>query len=134
MGMRTGDLAHMISDLISIDEYESKITVEDAIVVAFYCKEYDAAADLNRFIQRSNVDVLETEISHSPTQEGFYVVFVELNRTSDFPDTVIRLLDHLEPLVEIKEFRMKVYRDPNTYPVTREGLATRWQLPFNPLD
>src|ERR1700748_2916530 len=82
-GLRENDLEGLVLPVISIDQFESKID-DDAIVVAFYVEYRDPAIDLNRFIQKSAVDILDTEVSPAPTEDGYFVVFVELMRDDKF--------------------------------------------------
>ena len=76
-GMRAGDLADLVLPMISVDEYESKID-DSSIVIGFYIHDQDAASDLNRFLQKSPIQIIDTEISPAPDQHGYYIVFVEL--------------------------------------------------------
>ena len=82
-GLMKNDLAKLVLPIMSIDEYDSKIK-DDAIVVAFYVTDKDPASDLNKFIQKSPVMLLDTEVSPAPNQDGFYLVFVEMDRSDMF--------------------------------------------------
>ena len=61
-GMREGDLEDLVLPMVTIDEYASKLD-ENAIVLGFYVQDRDAAEDLNRFVQKSPVEMLDTEVS-----------------------------------------------------------------------
>ena len=76
-GLRPDDLEDLVLPILSIDEYESKIE-DDGIVVGFYTQYKDPANDLNRFIQKSAIDILDSEVSPAPTEDGYFIVFVEL--------------------------------------------------------
>src|SRR5690606_30290855 len=73
-----GDLKDLIKPVVSIDEFEPKIDPA-AIVLAFYAREEDPAFDLSRFIEFGPINsVLDTEVSPAPDEDGFYLVFVEI--------------------------------------------------------
>src|ERR1700733_10450117 len=77
-GMREGDLADLVLPMISVDEYSSKIDNDQAIVVGFYVHEEMAARDLNRFLQKSAVPLLGTDVSPAPDSHGYFMVFCEM--------------------------------------------------------
>ncbi|RYD66041.1 MAG: hypothetical protein EOP83_05980, partial [Verrucomicrobiaceae bacterium] len=106
-GMREGDLEDLILPLISVDEYESKID-DDAIVLGFYVSEADAAEDLNRFLQRSPIELLDTEISPAPDAQGFYMVFVELLNNKMLPENITALLEEVAAVSNIESWKMQV--------------------------
>lgn len=87
-GMRRGDLADLVLPLISVDEYDSKVDEKEAIVFGFYVHDRGAADDLNRFLQKSAVPLLDTEVSPAPDQHGFYMVFIEFLDNDRLPQNV----------------------------------------------
>ena len=114
--LKYGDLKDCVLPLISIDEYDSKID-PNSIVVAFFCTDKNPARDLNSFIQKSSIKILDTDVSPAPTVEGNYVVFVEILRTPHFLKELQNLLEDLETLVEIKldEWSCKCFNHKNIY-------------------
>ncbi len=109
-GMRTGDLTDLVLPLLSVDEFQSKVDPNAAIVIGFYVHDKDAAADLNRFLQKSAIELIDTDISPAPDQHGYYLVFVELLNNRQFVTNVKKLLDEVSPLAGISEWRMRVRR------------------------
>jgi hypothetical protein len=91
-GLREGDLEGLVLPHLSIDEFETKLD-DDAIVVAFHVLDRDPANDLNRFIQKGAVALLDTDVSPAPNEDGYYVVFVELERNETFPERMMHILD-----------------------------------------
>lgn len=106
-GLREGDLADMVLPLLSVDEYESKITPE-AVVVGFYVRDQQAANDLNRFIQKSPAPLLDTDVSPAPDQHGYYLVFVEVLPDKKAGAHLDSLLREIAPLVSIQKWEMRV--------------------------
>lgn len=101
-GLTRNALQHLVLPLLSIDEYQSKISDKHVIVVAFFVKDDDAANDLSNFVDQSHNPVLDTEVSPSPTPEGFYLVFIELQRNAEFPTTLMSIIEEVENLTAIK--------------------------------
>ena len=109
MGLKAGDLDDLVSNLISIDEFESKIDNEEAIVVGFKVDDKEPAQDLSRFIEKSTVDLMDTEVSPAPDTDGKYIVFVEFSRDKAFPHNLVSVLKSMENLTNIKleEYRLQ---------------------------
>lgn len=97
-GLRELDLEELIIPMISIDEFESKVDT-DAIVIGFFVKDSDPADDLNRFIQKSPVILLDTDVSPAPNEDGYFLVFVELSRDAGFKEKLFSILSEIKNLV-----------------------------------
>lgn len=104
-GMRSGDLKDLVLPTISVDEYQSKLESDDgAVVFGFYVQDIDAAKDLNRFIQKSPVPILDSEVSEAPDAHGFYMVFVDIENNDRTAPEFTALLAEIEPLTDINEW------------------------------
>lgn len=106
-GLRKNDLVNMMSSMVSIDEYKSKID-DSAIVIAFYASSKDVAVDVNRFIQKSYVDLLDTEISAAPDQEGYYLIFVEMLLNDTTAKGISDICRELESLTGYDRWEIRV--------------------------
>lgn len=104
-----GDLEHMVLPTISIDEYASKIDNREAIVVGFYVFDRAPADDLCLFIEKTDVTTLDTEVSPAPDPDGYYVVFVEMNRNKDFPKNLMDLVKQVNNLTMISNWQFKPF-------------------------
>lgn len=93
-GLFPGDLEDLILPEISIDEFEPKID-DNAMVVAFYVKEEDAANDFHRFLEFGPEDLLDVDVSPAPNENGYYLVFVEIeeSKTKDVAKKIFNLLN-----------------------------------------
>lgn len=120
-GLREGDLIDLVLPLITIDEYESKID-ETAIVVGFFVKDIEPAKDLNRFIQKSAVSLLDTDVSPAPNSQGYYMVFVEFLRNEDFIKKIFMLIDNIRDLVGIKTWTFKAYKIDGVHDLNEKNL------------
>lgn len=106
-GMYAGDLTDLVQPLVSIDEYDSKID-ENSLVIGFYINDIDGADDLNRFIQKSPVPLIDCEVSPAPDQRGYYMVFVEFHLNNRVVSNVSSLLDEVSPLAGIEKWQMSM--------------------------
>lgn len=120
-GLREGDLKDLVLPLISIDEYESKIN-DKALVIGFFVSDTDPARDLNRFIQKSAVQLLDTDVSPAPNKEGYFMVFVEIMRDSKAPRKILDLCETIEGLVSITDWTFKAYRHKGVFELTDENI------------
>lgn len=121
-GLTRHALQHLVLPMLSIDEYQSKISDKRVIVVAFFVKEENAAIDLSNFIDQSHYPVLDTEVSPSPTSNGFYLVFLELQRNEEFPENLMSIIKEIENLVEIKSWDFDCGNDDGPFGLTLENL------------
>jgi hypothetical protein len=120
-GMRGGDLEDLILPMISVDEYESKVD-DDAVVIAFYVSEHGGAEDLNRFLQRSPVELIDTEISPAPDAQGYYMVFVELMKNNTLGQNITDILEEVAPLAKIDAWKMQLRGHDDLVPFSSEEI------------
>ena len=120
-GLREHDLADLVIPMVSIDEFESKVD-DDAIVIGFFVKDFEPANDLNRFIQKSPVVLLDTDVSPAPNEDGYFLVFVEVSRDPTFAEKFLTILDEISNLVEIdpSDWRFTCYQHDGVFEVTEE--------------
>ena len=121
-GMRPSDLEDLVLPMISVDEYESKID-DDAVVIGFYVGDRDAAEDLNRFIQKSPVVLLDTEVSPAPDQHGYYLVFVELLNDVRIVTNLEAILEEVSPLMGDADWQMRVRGLDEVMPFSKKVLT-----------
>ena len=108
-GVEYGDLQSLVSNTVSVAEFEPKTgTEEDVVVVGFYCKDEAPAQDLASFIEKSVVDILDTEVSPNPDEEGYYMVFVEVEN-EQIMAKVFALLDDVSRLTDIESWELDFY-------------------------
>lgn len=114
-GMRAGDLNDLVLPLISVDEYESKID-DLAVAIGFYVHDQEAAGDLNRFLQKSPVDLLSSEVSPAPDQHGYFVIFIEMMANTEIGRNLADLLSEIEPLCGITKWKLRVRKTDGLIP------------------
>jgi hypothetical protein len=134
-GLNHNSLEYLIRPNLSIDEYESKISNNRAIVVGFFVLDEDPANDLSSFIDRSGYPVLDTEVSPHPTEEGYFVCWVEFRRDSNFPENFCKILKEVENLCKCKQWFFTCPGSKNKVGVSQENIKKYCILnPNNILD
>lgn len=129
-GMQANDLDFLVMPIISVDEYESKIDDRRAVVVGFYVTDVDPATELAAFIEKGTVPVLDTEVSPAPTEDGYYMVFIEMDRNKNLPSSIIKLVDSINKLTNVDSWQFSPYhsKDDENYPLTVEMLKDHVNL------
>lgn len=94
--IKHNDLIDLISPIVSIDQYKSKLGKdENIVVVAFDVADLDPAQDLSQFLETGH-DAIDVDITPGPDADGRYKVFVELERNSKLFDSVQKLIDDIK--------------------------------------
>tara|TARA_B100000575_G_scaffold247312_1_gene212702 strand:- start:45 stop:455 length:411 start_codon:yes stop_codon:yes gene_type:complete len=108
-GLTFGDLEGLVLPRLSIAEYSPKTgNEEDVVVIGFYIKDDKPADDLASFIEKGAVEVLDTEVSPNPDDDGNYLLFVEM-KNEKLMDTVLRLLEDINRIVKIEDWTFNFY-------------------------
>lgn len=123
-GLSRHALEHLILPVLSIDEYESKISDKRAVVIGFFVQDEAPAKDLSHFIERSSLPILDTEVSPNPTEDGFYVTWVELHRSKDLPVVLSDLLGDIENLCKIDEWQFTCPHHTSPNDLNKDNLTS----------
>jgi hypothetical protein len=122
-GLRPGDLEHLILPSVSVDEFEPKSgQPNNVVVVGFFAEDQEPANDLASFIERGSHDILDTEVSPAPDENGRYLIFVEMTRDQSMFDRTIKILKDIEKLVNVSEWDIKFHGSDNTIKINMESI------------
>lgn len=128
-GLEGGDLDDLVLPLISIDEYSSKLARDsEVIVVAFFVDDLDPANDLSKFILKSAIDIIDTDVSPAPNEEGYYVVFVEFTRNKKFPEKMISMIESINNLTQNNKWQFTPYNSDKLFELDEENLNKKIHL------
>ena len=130
-GLQRNDLDYLIMPMLDIDTYESKIDNAKAVVVAFYVMEHDPAKDLERFIEKSNIEILDAETSPAPTEDGYYVVFVELDRDDELPEKITDIIEQVDNLTNVDKWQFKTIDNNEIHDLSEESIGRHVNLDPN---
>lgn len=117
------DLRHFVKKVIDIDSYKSKIGDDNEIVVlSFTVNDEDPAKDLEHFIELGYTFVLDADVSPGETDNGDYKVYVELERTRHSPEQIREILDGVEKITGISDFRFRYFKSFKSIEASIENL------------
>jgi len=122
--LKANDLRHFVNKVFTIDSFKSKIGDDvDVVVLCFEVDDEDPAKDLENFIEMGYDFVLDADVSPGETDDGNYKVFVEIERGRHAAEQVREILDGVEKLSGISEFRFRYFKSFKSQEATEENLA-----------
>lgn len=131
MGLREGDLKHLVYDIFEIDSFKSKMgSDEDIVTLSFSVQEKQAAEDLKNFLEKGYEYILDADATSGEQSDGTYKVFVEIERDKKVPEQIIELLDGVGKLSEIDNFRFRYYKNFRSRNASLECLGE--EIPVDP--
>lgn len=106
------DLRNLVGNLVSIDQYKSKIGQdENVIVLAVKVSGVDPAKDLSQFIE-SGFNAIDVDVSPGPDEDGNYTVFVEIDRNSQAFEKIQVILEDVNRVDnEVDQWMFVSYRN-----------------------
>ena len=120
-----GDLKFLVSSVIEIDSYKSKIGDDSKmVVVSFNVDNKEPADDLARFLELGYDWIVDADATDGPIDTGKYKVFVEIERDRHTPERIMNMLDAVKKLTNIDNFRFRYYKSFKTNPVDEQNLRT----------
>jgi hypothetical protein len=121
--LKTNDLRHFVRKVVTIDSYKSKIgDDEDVLTLCFEVEDQDPAKDLEHFIEMGYDFVLDADVSPGETDDGTYKVFAEIERGKHAAKQIRELLDGLEKLTGISDWRFRYFKSFKSQEATVENL------------
>lgn len=124
MALRENDLKDLVKHIFEIDNYKSKLGDDgDVCVLSFTVYYQDPAKDLENFLEMGYDFVLDADCTPGEMDDGNYRVFVEIERNRRLPEQIAELLDGLEKLTGIEQFKFRYYKNFRSQPATVETLS-----------
>lgn len=124
MALRENDLENLVREIFEIDSFKSKMGDDKEICVLTFTVYFeDPASDLENFFEMGYEFVLDADVSPGEMDDGNYRVFVEIERSKHLPEQITQLLDGLENLTGINEFKFRYYKSFRSIHATEENLA-----------
>jgi hypothetical protein len=131
MTLRSGDLIHLVDNILEIDSYASKMGDDANIVtVSFSVKNKAAADDLNEFIEKGYGFVLDSDVTAGEQSDGKYKVFVEIERDKQTHNNIFEIIDGVRKLSNIDDFKFRYYKNFRSEELTLENLTNT--VPIDP--
>ncbi len=136
MALDPQDLEGRIEDTVHFDEYKPKMGKDDAVIVAtFKVFGKQPAQDLENFIEMGYDWVIDAETSAGEISEGRYIVFVEAERRSSYPQKFMSMINDLNNLTDVEDWMMVYFDKPDSkknpvQPLNTETLEA--SIPLSP--
>tara|TARA_B110000503_G_C7103619_1_gene394945 strand:+ start:54 stop:770 length:717 start_codon:yes stop_codon:yes gene_type:complete len=131
MGLKAGDLKNMVNRVFEIDSYKSKMGNDaDIVVLSFTVNEQAPAKDLVDFIERGYNFVLDADVSSGEQDDGYYRVYVEIERDENVPAQVMELMDGIVKLTDQSNYKFRYYKSFQSNELTLESLEEA--IPLDP--
>lgn len=112
-----------IDPYVTIDEFTPKSGNSSEIaVVSFYAIDLAPAKDLNTFLQRGYTEIIDTEVSPNPDENGKYLVFVEIERDANFSEVLRFVVKEITNLTGEQEWMVKPFAAQEAYAIDDERL------------
>jgi hypothetical protein len=100
-GLEQNDLKRLVHPELHIDEYKSKMGKdEDVIVLSFKVTGREPAEDLVNFIEKGYEWILDADVSAGELDDGDFLVFVEIDRSTDAVDNILALMQDIMNLTD----------------------------------
>jgi hypothetical protein len=127
--LKPGDLRNFVKKVFEIDSFKSKIgDDEDIITISFTVDHEDPAKDLENFIEMGYDFVLDADVSPGELDDGTYKVYVEIERGRHAPEQIREMLDGVEKITGIDNFRFRYFKSFKSKEATEENLAAEIPL------
>jgi len=124
MGLRNGELKDTVLSKISIDEFEPKTgDVKNVVVVGFNLNEQAAGKDLYTFLNNSTLNIRDVEVAPNTNEQGYFMVFLELDRDQDLPEKLVKLLDDVKNVAGNLNWKASTHLTDDYYPIGSDELS-----------
>ena len=133
MSLKKMELKDSIWDTIHIDEYKAKMGDDaDVIVFSFKSKYKDQAWDLVNFLEKGYEWILDADVSAGELEDGGYLVFIEALRRPTIPNKILKLLDDMANLTDLKpeDYRLQYHKEISYVPLSMETITNK--VPLEP--
>lgn len=110
--IRHGELKYVTKDLIEVGMYNPKSGSDsDIIVVNFYVKEESILSEIQDFFEYIPLNTfISVSTSNYMDEDGFYIVFVEIEKSKSFFEDFVYIVKELSNLTKFKEWNIKTYK------------------------
>lgn len=123
MSLNQHDLKYCVDHIFEVDSYQSKMGTDDKIVVlSFRVKPMQAAEDLVNFIEKGYEFVLDADKTSGEQSDGYYRVFVEMERSRHVSQEITEILDGIKKLADVNEFKFRYYKNFRSQPADQATL------------
>lgn len=132
-GLNPGDLKRLVTPILSVDVFKSKLGEDDEIcVLSIPVKGENPAKDLSNFIEKGYEWVIDADVSSGELSDNRFIVFVEMERRADIPKNVVHMIGDMKNVtgLSVKDWTFRYGKDDTSYPLTVKKLTEK--IPESP--
>ena len=125
--LEKGDLKRLVHPELHIDEYKSKMGDDaDICVISFKVAGKEPSIDLVSFIEKGYDFVLDADVSSGEKEGGDYLVFIEIERTPELPDQIIKMMSDVMRLTEqdFADWRVRYHKSAQDHELSADSLRS----------
>jgi len=125
--LEKGDLKRLVHPELHIDEYKSKMGDDaDICVISFKVSGKEPSIDLVSFIEKGYDFVLDADVSSGEKEGGDYLVFIEIERTPELPDQIIKMMSDVMRLTEqdFADWRARYHKSAQDHELSADSLRS----------
>ena len=125
--LEKGDLKRLVHPELHIDEYKSKMGDDaDICVISFKVSGKEPSIDLVSFIEKGYDFVLDADVSSGEKEGGDYLVFIEIERTPELPDQIIKMMSDVMRLTEqdFADWRVRYHKSVQDHELSADSLRS----------
>jgi hypothetical protein len=116
------DMEGMIKPTIHVDEFSAKMgDDDDIIVISFFVRDRQAAADLADWFEKGYDWVLDADTSPGEIKPGRYLVYIEMRRRSSIGRHLQTMIEDLNTLTELEPNEWLMHYEDSETPFTVEN-------------
>jgi hypothetical protein len=122
--LHSKDLKDLVKKVFEIDSYKSKVgNDEDVCVLSFTVDQQDPAKDLENFFEMGYSFILDADCTSGETDDGKYIVFVEIERTRHLGEQIFELIEGVKKVTGLEDMRFRYFKSFKSEPATEEKLT-----------
>lgn len=119
--LKSNDLKGFVNEIFTIDSYKSKMGKDENVaVLAFEVSDQEPAKDLMSFIEKGYPFILDADVSSGENRKGKYDVFVEMERNRYIGKNIKTILDDVQKLAGVEDWKYRYYKEVESKPFTEE--------------
>jgi len=123
MGLKSNDLKDTILKKVSIDEFEPKTgDSKDVIVIGLHALEQSVGEDLYSFLNSSIYEIRDVEVSPNPNKDGYFMVFLEIDRNEESLKTIRSVLTDVENVTGKLSWQGKTHLTDDFHPIFEDEI------------
>ena len=126
--LEKGDLKRLVHPELHIDEYKSKMGDDaDICVISFKVAGKEPSIDLVSFVEKGYDFVLDADVSSGEKEGGDYLVFIEIERTPELPDQIIKMMSDVMRLTEqeFADWRVRYHKSAQDHELSADSLRSQ---------